>query len=560
MNNDTALKLYRYFDKYTDEIKLQIVYRYISLLCTTLIYILGNDSRASFRKIFVISCITLSTILLSYLYIRVKDSKPKIILLAVIETIGTSFILIPSGGLESPYVWYALNTILVCAIDLGKSYCWINMTYYLVLSGFVNSRLLTFETLIMKERNLILSFVLITAIIQLLAKYIKGIQHNNRNIAAANDALMEANMKVKETMSYIMELYQAVHLFSEKRDKNGLVELIIEYTKKITKSSQVMFYICLKSGNALVWDGKGFGAEKHSQLEECLLDIHANSDSLDKPMELDIGNSKYILATVKSTHKFYGILGIESSSKDAREQMKFLSELSSIVFEKAELEDIKEHLIITDEQNRIANEIHDSVLQKLFGISCRMFAMIKQNSEVTVKDLSEELGMIRSSLDSAMRDLRATIYGLSSQMNGINTFEADLRNYINEIQLLNHVEINFGITGNQELLSNNHKKALYRIICEGIGNAVRHGKADKITVKLEIEANTSKLIIMDNGRGFPIEQMQSQGHKGLGIQNINTLVGILKGNVTINSSVGNGTTITAMFPSCSNAGYLEEAI
>ena len=82
--------------------------------------------------------------------------------------------------------------------------------------------------------------------------------------------------------------------------------------------------------------------------------------------------------------RLYGILCIEKSDSedfnnlDNREQMRVFTELCASVLEKFDLEVVKNRLIISDEQNRIANEIHDGVLQQLFSISCGMFSLSKR--------------------------------------------------------------------------------------------------------------------------------------------------------------------------------------
>ena len=98
----------------------------------------------------------------------------------------------------------------------------------------------------------------------------------------------------------------------------------------------------------------------------------------------------FILTPVKSNALPYGILGIGSINyewKDGAyssyaEQMNFLSKLSAIVLERVELEQVNRGLIINEEQNRIADEIHDSVLQQLFSASCGLFALIKSKKRI----------------------------------------------------------------------------------------------------------------------------------------------------------------------------------
>ena len=183
-------------------------------------------------------------------------------------------------------------------------------------------------------------------------------------------------------------------------------------------------------------------------------------------------------------------------------QLQFLSELISIAFERFYLEEINERLLITEEQNRIANEIHDSVLQRLFSMSCGIFSMMKKLDNYSLEEIENELNLIRKTTDTVMKELRAKIYGLSWKKSGSSSFAMDIRKYIDDIKKLSNVIIPFSIVGSDEQLSCKQKKALYRMICEGIGNAVRHGEAEIIEVSLNISPEETTLSIVDNGKGF----------------------------------------------------------
>ena len=52
-------------------------------------------------------------------------------------------------------------------------------------------------------------------------------------------------------------------------------------------------------------------------------------------------------------------------------------------------------LLISEEQNRIANEIHDRVLQRLFSISCGIYSINQNGKNLNSEQLSLELDVIR---------------------------------------------------------------------------------------------------------------------------------------------------------------------
>ncbi|MTI66902.1 MAG: hypothetical protein FH753_09925 [Firmicutes bacterium] len=554
---NSIYRIKSFLKKQSEEVKIMFFYRYISLIVTSFFYFVGDSHHNIQRRLFIIICLSISSIILSYLYIINEKNPSKIKLLVLIETLGNCSILIPSGGLNSPYVWYSINTILMTSMALKGKYSWINTFIYLSASTWISYLVTDFNNysfidLIEEESNIILSLILITSIIRLLSKYIKKMEIKGKKVK-------EANRKLKESMTHIMELYQAVHLFTTQNSKDSLIEIIINHTKKITKANTVIFYNISNEEDKLICKGSKLSNDIKEKLKIKISDLRNNILDSQITIELGIEGENFVLIALKSNYKTYGILGIKLNYKENIEQLQFLSELSSIVLEKFELEQVNEKLLITEEQNRIANEIHDSVLQRLFSISCGIFALIKKE-KMTSDEMNNELNMIRSSINSTMKELRSTIYGLSWKKEGLDYFVDNISNYINEVKKLNNVDISFNIKGDHELLSSLQKKSVHRIICEGIGNAVNHGKANNIEVKLNIKKYITLLKIADNGKGFDLNKVRNKKDVGLGIKNIHYLTQLLNGEINFNTRNEKGTKIKITIPNNINNFKKEEVI
>jgi len=183
-------------------------------------------------------------------------------------------------------------------------------------------------------------------------------------------------------------------------------------------------------------------------------------------------------------YRTFGILVVEKS--DELEKLGFIVQLSGMLFQRFSLEEMNDMLIIEQEQNRIANEIHDSVLQKLFAVSCNLFAISESAEKMEAVQIVQELNANRTSISRAMTELRQTIYGLSSDKGGTNSFQDKIESYIKEMQKLHNIEINLAIEGDHRQLTNKEQASLYRMICEGIANAAKHGKASLIEITLSI--------------------------------------------------------------------------
>ncbi len=544
----------------SEEIKIITIYRFVSLLIISLFFFTGSVNLPLIMKTFIIACIGIASIILNYLYEKNQRISKNIKLLVLMETIGNSILLIPTGGLSSPFVWYSINTILVSAVMLGSLYCWLNLFVYMVTSTCLvyvlfDNGVSMLSGLIGSESNLILSLILITAIVGLLAMYIKRLRMEGIKQAATNRQLNYANGKVRESINHIMELYQAVYMFSTLNDKEDMINTIMEYTEKLTKADTVFFYNCTDIEKKIIIKDSSMSKGTENALSSTIMESWTIIMNSSGPVAVDIEANRWLVAPIRSDCKVYGVLGIQverdqfnANYIDYIDQLKFMSGLSSIVFEKFEMEQANERLVITEEQNRIANEIHDSVLQRLFSTSFGIYGLMKNAGNMAASELTEELNTIRDSIDNAMKELRTAIYSMSWNKGGTDNFVVDTMRFIEETRRLNGINLSFKFLGNSALLTLLQKKSLYRIICEGVGNAVRHGSSKHIEVMLHIQENAVVLKITDDGIGFDLQLAKQSKSGGLGIKNIEALAHYLKGKMCISSSIGKGTKIKLTFP------------
>lgn len=541
------------------------LYRYITFIFISLFFLFDESLQSVGRKLAVVTCTGIACVLLNHLYKKYSEDTRKILLLLLMETLFNAYILIPSGGLSSPYIWYSLNTILIAAVALDRIiYCWINLFIYLFSSIWVYSVCLGQQTgflhALEKEANFILSLVLITGIVQMLSGYGKKIREKNLYLQNVNHTITMSNNKIKESMNYVMELYQAVHLFTTQRDVINLNRLLIEYAKKMTGAKTFLI-----KGNKLytISEDPYKLTEKvlETKMYEAIREI-----SKTKPCEVyTFKGKRYILSAIGCDYKLYGVVGVDLTDlqmeeKDVIDQLRFLTDLGALVLEKFELERVNRSLLINEEQNRIANEIHDGVLQNLFSISCGINSLMKRTGTNSKKNLLAELSFLRSSVNSTMSDLRSTIYGYSWNKAGANSFIIDIENYMDTIRKFHNVSMQFDLKGKHEQLSTNQKKTIYRLITEAAGNSIKHGKADKVVIQLDIGSSNITLSIIDNGTGFDTAIIEQEGKIGLGIRNIHFLTHSLDGNIQMNSGPGKGTSIVICFPHEQAQAVYEEVV
>ncbi len=83
-----------------------------------------------------------------------------------------------------------------------------------------------------------------------------------------------------------------------------------------------------------------------------------------------------------------------------------------------------------------------------------------------------------------------------------------------------------------------------RVVREAVGNAVRHGRARCVVVRLACDKRALRLEVTDDGRGFVPDQVRH----GFGLRSMRERVEALRGELHIRSEVGEGTTVEAVVP------------
>lgn len=537
----------------SEELKIIHTYRYFSWFLTSIFYFIGNPPSHWIFKIGVIVILFISSKFTIGVYNRYDGDLKNERTFIFMETLGIILLLLPTGGVNSPFIWYALNPVLISASLLYYYFCWFNLFCYLSASiiisfVFFNSNNDSLKTILASNSHLILIFILITLAVQLLTRL-------NDKLLDANIQLNQANDRIHESMDHIMSLYQTVEALTSQESKENIYQTFAEYTARLTKSDIAFFWLNHdEEALYMVSKNKPIGDIKDVLIAN-MKEISNSHVSLEETFKINIGDYRFNIAPVKSISRNYGLIGFKINTYESDivkeeyvNQLEFISELSAVILERFHLEEVTERLLIAEEQNRIANEMHDSVAQELFSISYAAHSMIQNWENISGSQIREGLNTLQRSAHSAMKELRSTIYRLSYRKGGNKSFKASIRDYLNTISKLNNINIDFNIKGDEELISISRKRGLYRIICEATGNAIRHGKCDSIKVNINIERDFTEVDISDNGKGFIIDDVCTSKDTGLGLENMKRLASQFDGQISISSQLGKGTTISILVP------------
>jgi len=195
------------------------------------------------------------------------------------------------------------------------------------------------------------------------------------------------------------------------------------------------------------------------------------------------------------------------------------------------------------EKKRIAQELHDGVLGRLFGARLNLDSLNRFNDEESVAsrfNYLTELKNIEQDIREISHDLNREKYVL------INNFLAIVNNLIEEQRSSFDPEIELNIDDKikWEKVSNAVKINLYRILQESLQNINKYANANRVTVDFVKNGEKIILKITDDGAGFEVATRK----KGIGLQNMLSRANECNGEFDIKSKKNKGTTIIITVP------------
>jgi PAS domain S-box-containing protein len=198
-----------------------------------------------------------------------------------------------------------------------------------------------------------------------------------------------------------------------------------------------------------------------------------------------------------------------------------------------------------EERHRIARELHDDFSQRLALLSVELqgLANIRRISSVELRTRTEQLLKRTSAIAS---DIHALSHRLHSSKLDYMGAVAAMTGFCNEITAQTGLEIDFEHTDVPGALPPDISLCLFRILQEGVRNAVKYSGAQHLKVSLRGVPGAILLKIHDSGSGFDPESAMKNG--GLGLISMRERVSLVKGTISIASKPMAGTDITVEVP------------
>lgn len=202
------------------------------------------------------------------------------------------------------------------------------------------------------------------------------------------------------------------------------------------------------------------------------------------------------------------------------------------------------HSAVIEERNRLAREIHDTLVQEFAGILLHLEAA---NGSDEAVDISECFARVRELAKCGLEDARRMLLGLRPKsLEGANLSDA-LSRLAERFSRDCGIHCTFSISGRPHKLTEEIENELYRVAQEALCNVRKHSRACCVSILLNYGAGAVMLAVKDNGQGFAMKQPQD-GANGFGLPTMCDRATRLGGRMDINSTQGTGTELRMSVP------------
>ncbi len=198
-----------------------------------------------------------------------------------------------------------------------------------------------------------------------------------------------------------------------------------------------------------------------------------------------------------------------------------------------------------EERSRLARELHDELGQALTAVKLDLQLLGDQLS--SFQDLKQKLSQTIELVDYTINLVRRQSVSLRppalDDMGLLPAIEEMVRGFMNRTGIKTHIESN----GFFRRLPRPIETALYRCVQESLTNVARHARAKNVSIRIKQENGYILVRVTDDGVGF-VPEKQEISADSIGLTGMQERVKLLSGQFSIDSSIGQGTSIIIRVP------------
>lgn len=238
------------------------------------------------------------------------------------------------------------------------------------------------------------------------------------------------------------------------------------------------------------------------------------TETLSYPIQAftDVGQRSAILMPLRTPDEIAGVIAVARSADQPPFDDSYLALVSDFATHAAialMLASGREHarqLTIVAERERIAHDLHDHVIQRLFAAGMDLQGTV---ARVRSPEVSDRLNRTLDDLQTIIEEIRTTIFQLKSPSEN-DGFRAEIQRVVADLTENRDIVTTVRMHGPMTAISGELAEHAEAVTAEAISNAVRHSGASRLTVEVSA-ADMLTVDIIDNGCGVPVDNSRRSG-------------------------------------------------
>ncbi len=188
-------------------------------------------------------------------------------------------------------------------------------------------------------------------------------------------------------------------------------------------------------------------------------------------------------------------------------------------------------LRLLDERERLARDLHDLVIQRLFAAGVGLQAI---HSSITDERVAKRVADTVTELDLTISELRSAIFHLTTVTRA--SVASRTRDIIDHASVVLGFVPTITFDGDPETITNALREQLVPVLTEAMSNVARHARATRVAIAIKIGDGVFEVVVADNGVGI-----DGGAVHGNGLRNLRKRAHSNGGNLTVESRTNNGT-------------------
>jgi signal transduction histidine kinase len=215
-----------------------------------------------------------------------------------------------------------------------------------------------------------------------------------------------------------------------------------------------------------------------------------------------------------------------------------LSHIAGVAIQNARLHARLSRVAVIEDRQRIARDLHDSVIQDIFAVGLGLQSIV---SRLDDEGMTESLNDAIDTLDASVAALRRYIFELRDSRPPATDFDQRIQDVVSRMGAVYPARVELEI---EDVEEGPWADDVVLLVTEALSNALRHSRSEEVRVLVTKEANDLVIEVIDRGAGFRTTDVG----RGLGLASMRARAESHGGRAEVHSEPGEGTRVRVRIP------------